>query len=83
MKGRVSAKMISLLAVIPSDVDWMARDLPAVIVDGHKLGTSVLKSLRTSGLIEIVGNSSNSQMRALRIWRLTEYGKMKKGRTSK
>jgi hypothetical protein len=71
--------MSSFLAVIPEDVDWMTRDLPDVILDGRKLGTSVLKSLRTSGLIEIVGNSSKSQMRALRIWRLTEYGKTRKG----
>ena len=79
MKGRLSSKMSAFLAVIPEDVDWMTQDLPDVILDGRKLGTSVLKSLRTSGLIEIVGNSSKRQMRALRIWRLTEYGKARKG----
>ena len=78
MKGRLSSRMSSFLAVIPSDTDWMTRDLPDVILDGRKLGTSVLKALRTSGLIEIVGNGSGSGMRALRVWRLTEYGKAKK-----
>ena len=79
MKGRLSSKMISFLAVIPEDVEWMTRDLPAVILDGRKLGTSVLKALRTSGLIEIVGGGTGRGMHSLRVWRLTEYGKARKG----
>ena len=78
MKGRLSSRISSFLAVIP-DGEWMTHDLPDVILDGRKLGTSVLKTLRTSGLIEIVGNGTKSGDRALRIWRLTEYGKTRKG----
>jgi hypothetical protein len=71
--------MASLLAVIPSDTEWMARDLPAVIVDGKKVGTSAFRDLHDAGLTEIVGRGKGQGMHSLRIWRLTEYGKTRKG----
>lgn len=79
MKGPLSSRMSSFLAVIPEDVEWMTRDLSPVIVDGKRVGTSVLEAMRNAGLIEIVKTRRKRGMWALRVWRLTEYGKVKKG----